>query len=131
MNKVLFFSLLLGSVAFANVKPYGTFVPKRCSTSSEQVEVCFGTKVGMGLNEYVSINESSEKNIYQVTETEAMNAGINPEFFAAKLTLQNEDSEARTITIYGSHNQVSSVSLTTLAGEQVTVSSFQIVFTTL
>jgi hypothetical protein len=131
MKKILLASLLLGSAVYANMKPQGTYVPQRCSEKKAGVVVCYGTKVGYAGQEFISIDENSVHNVYQVVESEPMNAGINPEFFAAKLTLLGDEGVVREVTEYGSNGEVTTVILTTLAGESVTVDNFDFVMTTM
>lgn len=121
---------LLTSVANAEMKPLGTFVPSKCA-SSQSGTVCMGSKVGLK-GSYVSVAvQRSLQVIYKVKSKVPTNGGINPKASASVLKLVSDDGRRAKAVIRSMNGKPTSAVVTLENDHVVSVGAFEIVYTTM
>jgi hypothetical protein len=115
---------VLSSIAFANVRPAGTFVSSQCSFSNSLYKVCFG-RISQVPGEYVLVVEGRVNTTYRILSRTPGNGGINPSAAVEDLYLRAIPSGAAThMKVNYSGNKITSATIPN-RNPLVVVSDFQ------
>lgn len=121
---------VVGSLASAEMKGPGTFVPSECGSYS-QGSVCFGTKAGLGGSFLQVAGNNGVKVVFEIAKSTPINGGINPQAQAATLDLRSAKYGKAVAVVRTMNGKMTTVTVHFNDGGQITASDFHIAVVTL